>query len=56
MKSQITSSHSTLSDPERSKSMTVRFQSLISSKEAALGDMLLLLNINRDAYMGSPLI
>ncbi len=46
-------SHSTLSDLERSKSRSLRFQSLISCKGAELGHMLLL-NIHRKAYMGSP--
>ena len=46
-------SHLTLSDLERSNSKSLGFQSLISCKGAELGHMLLL-NINRKAYMGSP--
>ncbi len=42
----------TLSDLERSKSRSLRFQSLISHKGAKLGPMLLL-TINRKPYMAS---
>ena len=42
----------TLSDLERSKSRSLRFQSLISRKGAELGPMLLL-PINRKPYMAS---
>ncbi len=45
----------TLSDLERLKSRALRFRSLISCKGAELGQMLLS-NINRKAYMGSPLV
>ena len=44
----------TLSDLERSKSRSSRFQSVISRKEAKLGPILLL-PINRKAYTGSPM-
>ncbi len=47
-------SHLTLSDLERSNSRSLRIQSLISCKGAELGHMLLL-NINRKAYMGSQM-
>ncbi len=46
--------HLTLSDLERSKSMSLRFRSLISRKGVQLGPMLLL-NINRKPYMESPM-
>ncbi len=46
--------HLTLSDLERSKSRSLRFQSLISRKGAQLGPVLLL-NINKKPYMGSPM-
>ncbi len=49
----MTPSHLTLSDLERSKSMSLRFRSLICYKAAEFGHMLLL-NINRKSYMGSP--
>ena len=42
------------SDLERSKSMSFGFQTLLSHKEAELGAMLLLA-INRKAYMASPM-
>ena len=45
MGSPMTLSYLTLSDLERSKSRSVRYQSLISGKGAELGHMLLL-NIN----------
>ena len=48
----ITSSLWALSDLERSKSKLLRFQSLISRKEAELGHKLLL-PINRKPYMAS---
>ena len=48
-------SHMTLNDLERSNSRSVRFQRLISCKGADLGHMLPL-NVNRKAYMGSPLV
>ena len=54
MESPMTLSHLTLSDLERSKSRSLRFQSLISCKGAEIGHKLLL-NINRKAYMGSPM-
>ncbi len=54
MASEITSSHLTLSDPERSNSRSLIFRSLISCKGAELGHMLLL-NTNRKAYMGSQM-
>ena len=44
----------TLSDPERSKSRSPRFVRPLYHKGAQLGTMLLL-NINRIAYMGSPM-
>ena len=47
-------SHLTLSDIERSKSRSLSFRNLISQKGANLGHMLLL-NINRKPYMGSPI-
>ncbi len=52
----MTPSHLTLSDLERSKSRSMRFRSLThaSRKGAELGHMLLL-NINRKGYMGSPM-
>ncbi len=43
MPSLITPSRLTLSDLERSKSRSLRFQSLISRKGAELGPMLLLI-------------
>ncbi len=51
----MTPSHLTLSDPERSKSRSLIFRSIISGKGAELGHMLLL-NISRKAYMGSQLV
>ena len=45
----------TFSDLERSKSRSLRFQTLISRKGAELGPMLLL-TINRKPYMASPSI
>ena len=45
----------TLSDLERSKSRSLTFRRLISSKGAMLGPMLLL-NINGKPYMGSPMV
>ncbi len=53
MGSPMTLSHLTLSDLERSKSRSLKFRKLIFRKGAELGHMLLL-NINRKAYMGSP--
>ncbi len=53
MASRMTSSLLTLSDPERSKSRSLGFQSLISRKGAELG-LMLLLTINRKPYMASP--
>ncbi len=47
-------SHLTLSDLERSKSKSLRFGSFITSIETEL-DHMLLLNINRKAYMGNPM-
>ncbi len=44
----------TLSDLERSKSRSLRFQSVISREGAKLGPMLLL-TINRKPYMASPM-
>ncbi len=49
----MTSSQLTLSDHERSNSRSLTFWSLIYHKGAELGHMLLL-NIKRKAYMGSP--
>ena len=49
----LMTSHFTLSDLERSSSKSLRFQSLISCKGAELSHILLL-KINRKAYMGSP--
>ncbi len=54
MMSLTTLSLLTLIDLERSKSMSVRFQSLISHKGDELGP-LLLLTINRKPYMASPM-
>ncbi len=54
MGSPMVPSHLTLSDLERSKSRSLRFQSLIFWKGAELGPMLLL-TINRKPYMGSPM-
>ncbi len=54
MGSPMTLSHLTLSDLERSYSRSFRFRGLISCKRAELGHMLLL-NINRKAYMGSQM-
>ena len=45
--------HLTISERERSKSRSLRFQSLISRKGAELGHTLLL-TINRIPYIGSP--
>ena len=53
IESQMTPSHLTLRDLERSKSRSLRFRSLISRKGAELGHMLLLninLNLTRKAY------
>ncbi len=50
----MTPSHSTLSGLGRSQSRSLRFRSLLSCKGADLGHMLLL-NINRKAYMWSPI-
>ncbi len=50
----MTPSHLTLRDPERSKSRSLRFQSLISSKGADL-DPMLVLTINTKPYMASPM-
>ncbi len=54
MASPVKSTHLTLSDHEESNSRTLRFRSLISCEGAELGHMLLL-NINRKAYMESPM-
>ncbi len=54
MTSPVTSSLLTWSDLERSNSRSLRFWSLISCKRADLCHMVLL-NINRKAYMGSPM-
>ena len=54
MGSPIVPSHLTSGNLERSKSRSLRFQSLISRKGAKLGPVLLL-NINRKRYMGSPM-
>ncbi len=54
MTSPMTSSHLPLSDLERPNSRSLRFRRLMSSKGAELGHMLLL-NIDRKAYMGSPM-
>ena len=54
MENPMTPSHSTLSDLERSKSRSQRFQRFISYKGAELGHMLLL-SINGKGYMGSPI-
>ncbi len=53
MGNQMTPSHLTLSDLERSKSRPLRFRRTISRKGVELGNMLPL-NINRKAFMGSP--
>ncbi len=50
----MTPSHLTLSALERLKSRSLGFRTLISCKGAELGHMLLL-NINRKAYMGTPM-
>ncbi len=50
----MTPSLLTLSDLERSKSRSTRFQTLISHKGAELGPMLPL-TINRKPYMVGPL-
>ena len=50
----MTLSHLTLSDLKRPNSRSLRFRSLICCEGADLGDKLLL-NINRKAYMGSPM-
>ncbi len=55
MESPMTPSHLTLSDLERSKPRSLRFQRFVSCKGAELGNMLLL-NINGKAYIGSPLV
>ena len=55
MGSPMALSHLTLSDLERSKSRLLRYRSIISGKGAELGHMLLL-NINRKAYMRSPFV
>ncbi len=49
----MTPSHLALSYLERSKLRSPKFQNLIYHKGAELGPMLLL-NINRESYMGSP--
>ncbi len=54
MGSPVTLSHLTLGDLERSISRSFRFRNLISRKGSELGHMLLL-NINRKAYMGSQM-
>ena len=54
MGSSMTPSYFTVSDPERSKSRSLRFQSLISRNGVKLGHKLLL-PINRKPYMGSPM-
>ncbi len=54
MASPMTPSHLTLSDLERSKSRSLRFQSLISRKGAELGPVLLL-SIYRKPYVASLL-
>ncbi len=54
MTSSMTLSHLTLSDLERSYSMSLRFRRPISCKGAELGYMLLL-NINRKANMWSQM-
>ncbi len=48
-------SHFTLGNLERSKSRSLRFKNSVSCEGAELGHMLPL-NINRKAYMGSPLV
>ena len=50
----MTPSLLTLGDLERSKSRSLRFQSLISRKAAELG-LVLLLAINRKPYMATPM-
>ncbi len=52
MASPMTPSVLTFSDHERSKSRSLRFQSLISRRGVELGPMLLL-TINRKPYMAS---
>ena len=51
----MTRLHLTLSDFEGQKSRSLRFRSIVSLKEAGLGHMLLL-NINMNVCMGSPLM
>ncbi len=51
----MTLSHLTLCDLERSKSRSLRFRSIISCEGTEFGHMLLL-NINRKAYMGNLLV
>ncbi len=55
MVSPMTLSNLTLSDIERSESRWLMFRSIISHKEAELGQMLLL-NIKRKAFMGIPFV
>ncbi len=55
IESKITLQHLTLSFVQRSKSRSLRFRSNISRKGAEV-DRGLQLNINRKAYMGSPLL
>ena len=47
-------SHLALSDLKRSKSSSLKFQSLISHRGEAVG-LIILLNINRKPYMGRPM-
>ncbi len=54
MGSPMTLSNLTLSDLERSKSRSLRFQSLTSRKGGLFGPMLLL-NINRKPYAGNSM-
>ncbi len=55
MGSPMTLSDMTLSDLERSMSMSLRFQSIISFRVAELGQMLLL-SINKKPYTGSTVV
>ncbi len=54
MESSVTPSHLTLNDLERSNSRSLRFWNFVSCKGAELGHMVLL-NINKKPYMGSPM-
>ena len=55
MESPMTPSNLTLRDIKRSKSGSLEFRTFISCKRSELGHMLLL-KIDRKAYMGSSLV